>query len=315
MSLYFIKRIGTGLVLVMLVLTLIFFIVRAVPGDPAQLLASGGSTGQASEEAVEQMREVLGLNLPLWQQFLNFIGGVFTGNFGVSFQDGRPVLAAVLERLPNSLELIGAAAVIGIVVGIVFGVIAALRGGILDGIVTATTSLAVSVPVYVLGVVLAYVFALVLGWLPAGGYASWSDPGRHLRQLILPALALAIPFSATVARMTRTSVLETRRQDWVRTARSWGMAPRLVFLRHVFRNALTPVVTAVGLQVGLMLGSTVLIERVFSYPGLSQLMIGAVQNRDYPIVQGVVIVIAIIFITLNILVDALYGVLDPRVRH
>lgn len=315
MALYLLKRIGTGLVLVLLVLTLIFFVVRAVPGDPAQLLASGGANGQASEEAVAQMRELLGLNLPLWQQFAQFLGGVVTGNLGISFEDGRSVTAAVLERLPNSLELVAVAAVLGIVFGIAFGVIAALRGGVVDGMVTAATSLAVSIPVYVLGVVLAYVFALQLGWLPAGGYASWADPERHIRQLILPAVALAIPFSATVARMTRTSVLETRRQDWVRTARSWGMAPRPVFLGHVFRNALTPVVTAVGLQVGLMLGSTVLIERVFSYPGLSQLMIDAVQNRDYPMVQGVVIVIAVIFIALNILVDVIYGVLDPRVRR
>lgn len=315
MAIYLLKRIGTGLVLVLLVLTLIFFIVRAVPGDPAQLLASGGANGQASDEAVAQMRELLGLNLPLWQQFVQFVGGVATGDLGISFENGRSVTAAVLERLPNSLELVAAAAILGIVFGIVFGVIAALRGGVVDGMVTAATSLAVSVPVYVLGVVLAYVFALVLGWLPAGGYASWDDPGRHIRQLILPAVAMAIPFSATVARMTRSSVLETRRQDWVRTAKSWGMAPRPVFVHHVFRNALTPVVTAVGLQIGLMLGSTVLIERVFSYPGLSQLMIDAVQNRDYPMVQGVVIVIAIIFITLNIIVDLLYGVLDPRVRR
>lgn len=312
---YLLRRIGTGLVLVFLVLTLIFFVVRAVPGDPAQLLASGGSEGQASEEAIEQMREILGLNLPLWQQFLQFLGGVVTGNLGVSFEDGRSVTAAVLERLPNSLELVLAASVVGVVFGIVLGVLAASRGGIIDGLVTASTSLAVSVPVYVLGVVLAFVFALQLGWLPAGGYADWSNPGRHLRQLVLPAVALAIPFSAIVARMTRTSVLETRRQDHVRTAQSWGMKPRPIFMRHVFRNALTPVVTVIGLQVGLLLGSTVLIERVFSYPGLSQLMIDAVQNRDYAIVQGVVIVIAVIFIALNIVVDVLYGVLDPRVRR
>ena len=312
---YLLRRIATAVVLVFLVLTHVFFVVRAVPGDPAQLLASGGANGEATDEAVAQMRELLGLNLPLWQQFGNFVGGVVRGDLGTSFEDGRSVTATVLERLPNSLELVGFAALIGIIIGIVLGVVAAVRGGAVDVAVTAITSFSVSVPVYVLGVVLAYIFAISLAWLPAGGYADWSDPARHLRLMVLPCFTLAIAFSAVVARMTRSSIVETRRQDWVRTAHSWGMNPRLVFVRHVFRNALTPVVTSVGLQIGLMLGSTVLIERVFSYPGLGQLMIEAVQNRDYPIVQGVVIIIAIIFIGLNILVDVLYGVLDPRVRH
>jgi len=312
---YLSRRIGTAVILVLLVLTLIFFVVRAVPGDPAQLLASGGANGEATDEAIAQARELLGLNRPLLQQFTDFVGGAITGNLGTSFQDGRPVTAAVLERLPNSLELIGCAALIGIIIGIALGVLAAVRGGIADVAVTTLTSFAISAPVYVVGVVLVYIFAIVLGWLPAGGYASWSEPERHVRQLLLPATTLAFPFSAIVARMTRASVLETRRQDWVRTARSWGMGPRPVFVRHVFRNALTPVVTAIGLQIGLLLGGTVLVERVFSYPGLGGLMIQGVQNRDYPIVQGVVIIVAMLFIALNILVDVLYGVLDPRVRR
>jgi len=312
---YLLRRLATAIVLVFLVLTLIFFVIRAVPGDPAQLLAPGGSTGEATEEAVEQTRELLGLNRPLLQQFTDFVGGVITGNLGTSFEGGRPVTVAVLERLPNSLELVAIASLLGILIGVVLGVVGTLRGRFADLVVTATTSFGISVPVYVVGVVLVYVFAIILGWLPAGGYAGWEDPARHIRQLLLPAVTLAIPFSATVARMTRASILETRTQDWVRTARSWGMGPREVFLRHVFRNALTPVVTSIGLQIGLMLGGTILVESVFSYPGLGRLMIEAVQDRDYPIVQGVVVIIAIIFIGLNIVVDLLYGVLDPRVRR
>jgi peptide/nickel transport system permease protein len=292
---FVLKRIGVGVGLVYVVVTLIFLAIHAVPGDPAQVLASGGTTGTATPEAVEKLREQL-------------------GNLGESFRDGRGVLAIIGERLPNTLELVLLACTIGAVLGILLGALAARRGGWVDALITGFSSLAIATPVYVLGTVFVLFLSLQLGLFPAGGFSSWEDgAGRHIQMLLLPAITLSLSFIAVVARMTRASVLETQQMDWVRTATSWGLSPDRVFRRYVLRNSLTPVTTAIGLEVGTMLGSTVLAERVFNYPGLSALLVDAVVSRDYPVVQGIVIVISVLFIAINILVDVLYRVLDPRV--
>ncbi|KRE28216.1 ABC transporter permease [Agromyces sp. Soil535] len=312
---YIARRLATGVGLLFLVLTLIFFVIRTVPGDPAALLASGGGSGEASPEAIERIREQLGLDQPLWAQYLGYLAGVVRGDFGVSFQFGTDVTPIIMARLPNTLQLVLGAVLIGVTVGVLLGIIAARRGGVVSTVVTAMGSFAISVPVYVLATVLAYVVALQLRWLPAGGFVGWEDPVGHLRILVLPCIALAVPFSAIVATITRSGLVETAQQDWVRTARSWGLSPGSVFGRHVLRNSLTAVLTIVGLEIGLMFGSTILVEQVFSYPGLSQLLIKAVEQRDYPIVQGVAILAAGFFIMINIVVDVLYGVLDPRARR
>lgn len=314
MASFILKRLGIGVGLFLLVLTLIFFVLRTVPGDPAQILASGGLNGQATPQAVAQMRRELGLNRPVIVQYGSYLFGVVTGNLGESFQYHQSVISVVLERLPNTLELVAFASLIGVVLGITIGSLAARRGGILDTIVTTVTSFAISVPVYVLAVVFIYFFALKLQWFSAGGFAPWTEPGAHLKGLVLPAVCLAIPLTSIIARMTRSSVLETQQQDWVRTGHSWGLSARKVFTSHILRNALTPVTTSIGLEIGIMLGSTVLIENIFAYPGMSALLVQAINSRDYPIVQGVVITLAGMFIILNIIVDALYGVLDPRAR-
>ncbi|MEU1259313.1 ABC transporter permease [Streptomyces chartreusis] len=314
MKSFILKRLGIGVGLIFLVLTLIFLVLRTVPGDPAQVLASGGLTGEATPEAVEQMRKELGLDQPVIVQYGSYLFGVVTGDLGDSFQYHEPVTAVIMERLPNTLELVAFASIIGIGFGIVIGSVAARRGGVLDSIVAAATSLAISIPVYVLAVVFIYYMSLQLGWFPAGGFIPWSDPAGHLQSLVLPAVCLAIPLTSIIARMTRSSVLETQQQDWVRTGHSWGLSARKVFTSHILRNALTPVVTTIGLEIGLMLGSTVLIESIFAYPGMSALLVHAINARDYPIVQGVVITLATMFIVLNICVDALYGILDPRAR-
>ncbi|MGO4299376.1 ABC transporter permease [Leifsonia sp. RAF41] len=315
MLLFISKRVGIGLGLIFVVLTLIFLAIHAVPGDPAAVLASGGSSGTASPEAVEHMREVLGLNQPLSTQYLDYLRGFVTGNLGTSFRDGQPVLATILGRLPNTLELVLIACVLGSLVGVGFGALAGRFGGWIDSFVSGYSSLAISIPIYVLGTVFILIFALNLGWLPAGGYVSWQeDPIGHLRMLILPSIALSIGLSGVAARMARASVIETNRMDWVRTAKSWGLDSARVFRRHVLRNSLTPVITAIGLEVGIMLGATVLAERIFNYPGLSALLIDAVLNRDYPVVQGIVILISVLFISINIVVDLVYRVLDPRVK-
>lgn len=311
---FLLKRAAIGVGLVFVVLTVIFLAVHAVPGDPAAVLASGGSSGTATPEAIAEVRRQLGLDQPLLVQYGQYLTGVVTGDLGESFRTGRPVLASIAARLPNTLELVVLACLLGTVVGIALGTLAARRGGVLDTLVNALASLGIATPVYVVGTLLVLVVALEWRLLPAGGARSWAaDPVGHVQLLVLPAIALSLSFTSVVARMTRSSVLETQQMDWVRTARSWGLGPGQVFRRHVLRNSLTPVTTSVGLQFGTMLGSTVLAERVFNYPGLSALLVDSVMSRDYPVVQGIVIVISVLFIMINIAVDALYRVLDPRV--
>lgn len=315
MTSFILRRVGMGAVLVFLVLTLIFSAIRLIPGDPVELLLSSGNTS-ADPATVERMREQLGLNGSLPVQYWNFLTGILTGDLGQSIRTGDPVAESIAQRLPRTLELVIFATVISMAVGIPLGAWAAVKGGFIDSTATVLTSLGVALPVYVLGTLLILVFSLTLGWLPAGGFTTWQqNPGRHFQLLILPAIALSLGFTAIIARMTRSAVLETMGQDWVRTATAFGHAPLKVFRRHVLRNSMTPVTTVIGLGFGTLLGSTVLAERVFNYPGLSSLLVESVSNRDYAVVQGIVIIIALLFIFINIVVDVIYGLLDPRVRH
>lgn len=312
---FILKRLATGVVLVWIVLTLIFLMLLAVPGDPAMQLLTGSGGGAVTPEAVEAMRHRLGLDLPIAQQYWNYLSGVFTGDLGTAFRDGREVSAMIMERLPRTLELVLLAVLLAVLIGIPLGSIAARRGGLADSTISVLTSIGMSVPVYIIGTIFVLFFALQLGWFPAGGYRSMSDDFTgHLVRLILPALTLALGIISIVSRMTRSAVLENLQQDWVRTARSWGIGQRRVFNKYVLRNSLTPVATVVGLQIGSLLGGTVLVEQVFNWPGLSSLLIEAVVARDYPIVQGIVIILSVAFILINLLVDILYGYLDPRVR-
>jgi len=227
------------------------------------------------------------------------------------------VLNEIARRLPRTLELIAAAALFAIVTGIPAGLLAALRrGGWVDRLALANSSLALSVPIFVTGTLLVLVFAQWLHWVPAGGYVPLArDPLRHFTLLAMPALAIGLGLSATVFRMTRAAVLDVAQRDYVRTARAKGVAPPRILARHVLRNALMPVVTVLALHLGSLLGGTVLVEYVFNYPGLSGLLVEAVNARDYPTVQAVVLVISVLFVALNLAVDLLYAALDPRVRH
>ncbi|GAA2715430.1 ABC transporter permease [Micromonospora olivasterospora] len=315
MLIYVAKRVAAGVVLLLVVVTLIFIAVHLVPGDPARTILTGtGST--PTEDAVAQLRTELGLNLPIWEQYSRYLSELAHGSLGHSLQDGRPVTEYVAERMPRTLQLVGATTLVSIVLGVTLGALAARRGGLLDRVVLFLGSVGVAIPAYVAAILLIFVIGVQLQWLPSGGYV---DPGEgigpYLRALALPVVALSIGFTSIVMRMTRSSVLETSRQDWVRTAEAVGLRRRTVFLRHVVRNALTPVLTVTGLQVGALLGGTVIVERVFSWPGLSGLLIDGVSSRDYPVVQGVVIVIAAMFIALNIMVDISYGLFDPRGRR
>jgi peptide/nickel transport system permease protein len=313
---WFVKRLGISVLLVWLVATIVFLAIYLVPGDPAELLLSQG--GAAPDPAiVEDLRDQLGLNRPVLEQYLHSMAGLLRGDLGYSMMDGAPIAGEIATRLPRTLELIGAAALISVLVGVSTGTLAAVgAGGAFDRIASALAGLGLAVPVFVIGTLAVLVFAQSLRLVPAGGFVPFAqDPAQHLTLLLMPAGTIAVGLSAVMFRVTRSAVLEVTVRDYVRTARAKGLSFRRILTRHILRNALIPVVTVLALNLGTLLGGTVLVEYVFNWPGLSGLLVDAVNGRDYPAVVGVVLVISILFVTLNFVVDVLYAVLDPRVRH
>jgi peptide/nickel transport system permease protein len=311
-----IRRIGVALLLIWVVVSIVFLAIHMVPGDPAELLLSQG--GAAPDPAtVAQLRDQLGLDRPLLAQYLASVGQFVRGDLGESLQDGSPIAPEVLRRLPRTLELIGAAMALALLTGVPLGLWAALRrGGIADRVLSLVSALGLALPVFVLGTLLVLLFAQTLHWVSAGGYVPLAQaPGRHFALLAMPAVTIAAGLFATVFRMTRAAVLDVSWRDYVRTARAKGLKRRQVLTRHILRNALMPVATIVALNLGTLLGGTVLVEYVFNYPGLSGMLVDAVNARDYPAVQGIVLVISILFVTLNLGVDLLYAVLDPQLRR
>jgi peptide/nickel transport system permease protein len=310
------RRIGVSLLLVWIVASTVFLVIHLVPGDPAELLLSmGGSAPDPG--AVEELREKLGLDRPLLAQYGSYMLGLLRGDLGLSMIDDYPVTEEILLRLPRTLELILAGTLLAVLIGLPAGTYAALhRGGAFDRIASAAAAVLLAVPVFVLGTLLILLFAQILRWMPAGGYVAFAqDPGRHLTLLALPALAIAKGLVAVVFRMTRAAVLDQLSRDHVRTARAKGITPWRVLRRHVVRNALVPVVTVLGLQMGTLLGGTVLVEYVFNWPGLSTPLLKAVESRDYPMVVGIVLTISVLFVALNLAMDLLYAALDPRIRR
>ncbi|OCX58178.1 glutathione ABC transporter permease GsiC [Thioclava sp. SK-1] len=312
---YIAKRIGIAVVLVWLVSTLVFLVLHLVPGDPATMLLSSGDSAP-DPSAVAELRRQMGLDQPIMTQYGAYLLGVVQGDFGASLRDGTPIAPELLLRLPRTLELILAATFIASLLGIPLGTLAAMRdGGLADRVVSIGASLSLSTPVFVVGTAAILIFAQKLGWISAGGYVPLAeDPLRHVALLLLPAGTIALSLWAVIVRMTRASVLEVLERDYVRTARAKGVPRMQILSRHVVRNAMVPVVTVIGLQMGNLLGSTVLIEYVFNWPGLSGYLVRAVEARDYPEVVGIVLLISIIFVLLNLLVDIAYAVLDPRVK-
>lgn len=315
MTLWLIKRVATSILLAWIVATIVFMALHLVPGDPAELLLS---TGGISPDAatIAELREKLGLDRPLLTQYLGFLNGLVHGDLGRSLVDDYSVASEIALRLPRTLELIGAGALLSLLLGIPAGTYAALhRGGKFDRIASAAAALLLAIPVFVVGTLLVLVLAQTLRLMPAGGYVSITvNPGQHFTLLALPALAIAKGFTAIIFRMTRASVLDVLSRDFVRTARAKGLSPARVLVHHVVRNALSPVLTVVGLQMGAMLGGTVLVEYVFNWPGLSTPLIRAVEGRDYPMVVGIVLTISGIFLLINLVMDLLYAILDPRIR-
>ena len=312
---FFASRLARTLFLAWLVATIVFLVLHLVPGDPAELLLSSGGA-MPDPTAVAELRARLGLDRPILTQYGDFVAGLVRLDLGRSLVDDYSVAAEIALRLPRTLELILAATLLALLVGVPAGVYAAVhRGGRFARVMSAVTAVLLAVPVFVLGTLLILVFAQMLRLTPAGGFVPFArNPGQHLALLALPAIAIGKGLAAIVFRMMRASVLDTLSADHVRTARAKGLSNARVLVRHVVRNALTPVLTVLGLHMGALLGGTVLVEYVFNWPGLSTPLIRAVEGRDYPMVVGIVLTISGLFLLINMIVELLYGVLDPRAR-
>ncbi len=313
---YILRRTGLSLVLLFLVATILFFSIHLLPGDPV-LLILGGDAAQPTPEQIATVRVKLGLDRPLWVQYASWLERVSRGDLGRSLVDDRPVARDLANRLPRTLQLVIPATLVATAVGVSLGMFAARRRGRLaDPLASATALMGFSVPVFVVGMLLVALFSITLGWLPPTGYVPFAeDPAGFLRHLILPTLALAAAPMAITMRMTRSSFLEQASLDYVRTARAKGLPEPAVAWRHVLRNALLPVVTVVGLQIGGMFAGAVLVEYIFSWPGLNALLLNSISTRDYPIIQGVVLLAAVLFVFVNLLTDLCYALVNPRIRY
>jgi peptide/nickel transport system permease protein len=313
---YALGRIAVALGLIWAVVTLVFLIIHLVPGDPAELLLSQGGVAP-DPAAVAELRDKLGLNEPIVTQYIKYVAALLKGDLGSSLLDDHSVAAEIALRLPRTLELIIAASLLAVLLGLPLGTLAALRpGSFLDRVLAAAAGLGLSVPVFVVGTLAILIFAQKLRLVPAGGFVPFSrDPLQHMILLLMPASTIAVGLGAVVFRMTRSSVLEVLGRDYVRTAHAKGLTPPRIVLHHVVRNALIPVITVLALHVGSLLGGTVLVEFVFNWPGLSGYLVRAVEQRDYPEVVGIVLTISVAFVIINLVVDLIYAVIDPRVRH
>jgi peptide/nickel transport system permease protein len=290
-----------------------FLLIHLVPGDPAVVMLGN----EATPAQLETLRTQLGLDRSLPEQFVLWLGQTLRGNLGESFFLGRPVSRALIERLPATMQLAVLSLVFSLLIGIPAGLIAAVRQNTWwDQLVMATAIGGISIPSFWLGLALILVFSVQLGWLPSGGYTPlWEDVGQGLRTLILPAVSLGSMQAALIARMTRSSMLEVLRQDYVRTAKAKGVQDWWVIVKHALKNAMIPVITTIGTAFGVLLGGAVVVEIVFTYPGLGRLVVLAVQRRDYPLVQGALLLTSVIYVVVNLAVDLLYGVFDPRIKY
>jgi len=299
------RRLLHSLVTLAGVSILIFVILRVMPGDPAKMLLPEG----APESAVEELDRQLGLHRPLHVQYLIFVRDAFGGNFGQSFQYRAPALQVVLERVPATVVLTVAATVLIVAAGAPIGIMAAVRPGTrYEYAGTVLAVLGQSLPNFWLGIMLILLFGVALRWLPTSGFEGW-------RFVVLPSVTLAAYPTALVARLTSSSMLDVLSTDYIRTARSKGLAGRIVVLRHALRNAAIPVLTVVGLQIGGLLSGAVITESVFAWPGVGKLIVDAVFSRDFPVVQTVLTLSAATFVGINFLVDVLYTLIDPRIRY
>lgn len=301
---YVLKRILLLIPVLLGVSLLVFAIMSLTPGDPAQLILGEN----APKEAVLKLREEMGLNDPFFMQYFRFVKNAIMGDFGRSYTTGREVFGEIFARFPNTLILAIIGIIISVCIGIPIGIISATRQySFLDSFSMVIALLGVSMPVFWLGLMLILTFSVKLGWLPSGGFDG-------LKSIILPAVTLGVGSAAIITRMTRSSMLEVIRQDYIRTARAKGVAEKVVINKHALKNALIPIITVVGLQFGHLLGGAVLTESVYSWPGVGRLMVDAIRQKDTPTVLAAVVFLAAAFSVVNLLVDILYAYVDPRIK-
>jgi peptide/nickel transport system permease protein len=302
---FILRRLLLTLPVVWIVITLVFGLIHMVPGDPiAQMLGEGASVTQ-----VERLRHELGLDLPVLEQYRQYMRGIVHGDLGHSFRNQEPVTQSIMARYPATIELAIASTIFSIFIAVPFGIVAAIRRGrVADQMVGFATLLGVSLPNFALGPMLILLLSIMLGLLPVSGRDGFSH-------LILPALTLGAGLAATTTRMIRGSMLEEIRQDYVRTARAKGLNERVVLFGHALRNGLIPVITVLGLQAGMLLAGTFITETIFSWPGLGRLTVQAINARDYPLVQGCILTIALTYILINLATDVVYSLVDPRIRY
>jgi len=310
---YILRRLLQTIPVMLVVAVFIFLMLRLTPSDPAAIIAGDN----ANADQVAQIRRQLGLDLPMLQQFVIWIGKVLTGDLGESFFFKKTVAALVGERIEPTLSLAFFTITIAVLVAVPLGVLAAHRQGTwIDRLVMGFSVLGFSLPVFVIGYLLIYVFAIWLNWLPVQGYQHISQGvGGWAQRLILPSLTLSVIYIALIARMTRASLLEVLSEDYIRTARAKGQIERKVLFRHALRNAAVPIVTVIGLGIALLIGGVVVTESLFTIPGLGRLTVDAVLARDYPTIQAVILLFSFVYVMINLAVDLIYTLLDPRIRY
>lgn len=313
MTRYLLRRVGQSVVVLFGVSVAVFSIIHLVPGDPVRL-ALGTRFDQRTYDALV---ERAGLDDPVVVQYVNWLGNALTGDLGVSFRSGRPVTELILERLPATLSLAFGAIVVALLIAVPLGLVSALRPrSAVDYVATFVSQAGISIPDFWLAIVAILVFSLTLGWLPSSGYVGLTeDPVEWARHLVLPAVVVGTVSGAVLTRFVRSSALEALGEDYTRTARAKGLPRRVVIGRHVLRNALVPVVTVTGIQLAYLLSGVVIVEVVFAWQGLGQLALQAVETRDYPLLQGAVLLFAVFFLVVNLVVDLLYAVVDPRIAR
>lgn len=305
-------RVLSSAVVLLGVLIVVFALVHLVPGDPVRLALGTRYT----PEAYEALRTASGLDRPLPEQFVSYVLHAVTGDFGVSFRNGQPITTTLLQRLPSTVSLAVVGLVVALLISLPAGVYSALREGrVSDVIVRVSSQFGVSIPDFWLGMLLISLFSVTLGWLPASGYVALTDdPAGWLRQVALPGLTVGLVAGAIMTRYIRAAVIDVASAGYVRTAVSKGLPRRIVVSRHIVRGALVPVLTIAGIQLATILGGVIVVEVVFAWPGLGRLVYDAVAARDYPLIQGAVLLVAVMFIVVNLIVDVLYAVVDPRIR-
>ena len=314
---YAIKRIILFVPTVLLVTMIAFIVMAVLPGDPAIAILEGDGGGQYTQQDLENLREKLGTNRNVFVQYGSWIGGVVQGDFGNSLWFNSPVMGELGDRIPVTVELAVLSILMSVVIAVPLGIISAIKpDSPLDYGSRIFTLIGIAIPNFLAAVLMILFLLKVFNWLPSLGYVDlWDDPAKNLSQMFFPAFALALYEMAFIARVTRSSMMEIIREDYMRTARSKGLAERVVLFRHGLKNAILPILTISGWQFGRLFGGTVVIETIFLVPGMGRILIEAVQHRDFPLIQAAIVIIGMAIVSINLLVDLLYGWLDPRIRY